>query len=194
MLVEECGRVQPAGRGEDALRLPHARGQLVEQARQDAYRIVQRPHSQIAQRVELRSSADTASAPDREMALETRAVCSDCARPALDGDDIVLLLRIEGGVEAITHTDDVVARPHDRFVIEEARGELEVVAGRAHRDRQRARRAAVAQRKLQRLLRHDLVALARLQIAFECDDVGFDAAAAPPGRMRQSNVVGAHGR
>ena len=151
MLVEECGRVQAAGRGEDALRLLHACGQLVEQARQNTHRIVQRPHSQIAQRVELRASADAASAADREMALETRAVYSSCAGPALHGDDVVLLLRIEGGVEAIAHADDVVARPYDRFVIEEAGGELEVVAGRAHRDRQRPRRAAFAQRKFQRL-------------------------------------------
>ena len=110
------------------------------------------------------------------MALETRAVHRSCAGPALDGDDVVLLLRIEGGIEAIAHADDVVARAHDRFVIEKAGGELEVVAGRAHRDRQRARRAALAQRKLQRLLGHDLVALARLQLALECHDVGFDAA------------------
>ena len=82
-------------------------------------------------------------------------------------------------VDAVRNALDLVARSNDSLAVQKTRGEFEIVAGRAHRDRNRLGCAARDDANLERLFGHDGVVARRSMRALVGDDARFDGSSGP---------------
>ena len=162
-------RVQPAGLVEHALVRGEPLGQRPHDARRDARARADRRAAHL-DLVERGLAADPARGA-REVAARAQVVGHRPPEP--HGHDVVLLLgpfagRRRVGGEAVRDRLDVVGRLDDPFGAAEPDRELEVVAGRAHRDRERDRLPpGPLHADLHRLLGRELVATRRRDTAVD---------------------------
>src|SRR5690606_2722385 len=130
--VEETRRVQAAGSVENVLLRAECVRQTAERVACDrevgAVEIEAALH---LHGLEGRLAADAAARRGVEVTLEAIEIDVDAGRE-LDADDVDQAVR--GGRAARAYGRDVVRAADDAFGVEEAYGELEVLAGRAHRD------------------------------------------------------------
>jgi len=120
---------------------PLAGAELVRQAAQDGG-IHRRPRrdgrrAAQAQRVEAGLAADPARAGGQELALHRLEVREGLAAQ-VHVDDVVAAVLFDPRVVGVGEGVDLVGAAHDPLAVEEARRQLEVVAGRAHGDGHRA--------------------------------------------------------
>ena len=130
---EQPAGVQPAGLPEHRLRLAQPPGRASSRSASTAVGATgSTPRS---------ASASMLSSPQTPQALDTvnrRAIAAAATVGAAASCTVTVLSRSSGGdPHAVPHREDVLARAHHALAEQEAGGELEVVAGRAHGHRQR---------------------------------------------------------
>jgi hypothetical protein len=113
------------------------------------------------------------------VAIETRKVWKLGCRQ-LRAHDVVLLRCIHVHVRAVTQARDVPPIRDHALPVQVARHQLEVVAGRAHGDCERACPAAGDESNLERLLGGQLVGALAGLLALERDDARSGPTLHPP--------------
>ena len=126
---EQPGRVQPAGALERPLRGAQALGQLADDHRRDDRSFAQWLGGDL-DGVDRGLAAHAAGRRHAEVALHQIGLERP---PEVHRDDVVGLLA-ELDVGAVLDLGELERRSQEALGVQEARGELEVVAGRAHRD------------------------------------------------------------
>ena len=172
--VEERDRVQTARLVEQALHSPELVWKPENRRRRDDRPVAERSALDV-DHVQRRFAADAAARRGVEVALRPELeLASD-----RDADDVVVLLFT--GNAAITNALDICLAGDQALGEEEAGGEREVVAGRAHRDRDAALLGTgLIDPDLHRLFRREAVAAGVARSRFDPDDLD-------PGRAARSS-------
>lgn len=129
--IEQAGGVEATGLLEDGLGLAEALGEGSNHQWVDARAGREDLAALNLHRLQRRLAADAAAGCGEEVALQSSDI-ERAARAQGDGDDVEVLDLVL--VQAVADLDEVVAARDDALAEEETDGELEVVAGGAHRD------------------------------------------------------------
>ena len=93
--------MQSAGRIENSLCFTHANRQRVEETGGNLHGVVDGRDAEVAERIELRPSADAARALPAIKWRSSRSKRRKAARVEFDVDDVVALIRIDIGVQTV---------------------------------------------------------------------------------------------